>query len=113
MNALLAGTGNAFQNGLVAAGSTQATALQLSTAAMYDIDTVAGSTGVALPAALPGTTIDIYNNGSNTLTVYPIINGNAANANAQDTINNTTSASINSHAAGYFFCAKIGIWCSK
>jgi hypothetical protein len=113
MLALDTGTGFAFQNGLVATGSTQATALQLATFAMYDIDTVALNTGVALPAAIAGTTIDIYNNGAQTLTVYPMINGNSANAYAQDTINSGTSTTIASHAAGYFFCAKNGVWAAK
>lgn len=112
LTALANSTGLAFQSGVVAAGSTQAGATQLANFSMIEIDTVAASAGVALPAAIAGTTIDMYNNGANTLTVYPLIANNPLTA-AQDTINNGVSTTINSHAAGYFFCAKNGVWCSK
>lgn len=112
LKALANSTGLTFLNGVVAAGSTQAGATQLGSFAMFDIDTVGSGTGVALPGAIAGTTIEIYNNGSNTLTVYPLIANNPLTS-AQDTINNSTSTTITSHAAGYFFCAKNGVWCGK
>lgn len=111
----LAGGSNAtFQNGLTAAGSSsQAGALQLAAGiTLFETDTVSSNTGVALPPAIAGTEISLYNNGSSTLTVYPSIVNNPITS-AQDTINNSTSTTANSHTSLYFFCAKNGVWASK
>ena len=114
---LAAGTNYTFQSGLTATGTTQATALQLPTGIYgFEIDTVAASTGVALPACLPGTELSIYNNGLQTLTVYPSINNNTAvSPSAQDTINNGTSFSggIATHVIVWFNCSKVGVWAAK
>lgn len=112
LTALSNGTGLAFKNGVAASGTTQAGSAQLASFAMFSIDTVAASSGVALPGAVAGTTIDLYNNGANTLTVYPMIINNPLTG-AQDTINNSTSTTLSSHTSGYFFCAKNGVWCAK
>lgn len=113
VNGIAAGLNATSQAGFTAAGNNQATALQLSPGnTLIEFDTVGNGTGAALPAALAGTEISIYNNGANTLTMYPSIANNPVTA-AQDTINNGTSTTIASHASGYFFCAKNGIWAAK
>lgn len=64
---VIAGTGT---TGLVAVGSTQATALQLS-ASQNAITTSSASTGVKLPATQMGSEIWIRNDSGQTITVYP------------------------------------------
>ncbi len=115
LNGLAAGSNATYQAGITATGTTQATAVQLpAQITLFEIDTVASSTGVALPPALAGTEISIYNNGANTVTVFPSINNNQAlSPAAQDTINNGTSTTIATHSTLYFFCAKNGIWAAK
>jgi hypothetical protein len=54
---------------LTAAGTTKATALQLSAAQSY-LGTTAASTGVSLPQANQGDSIEVFNGGANTLLVY-------------------------------------------
>lgn len=115
LNGLAAGENCTYQSGVAAAGSTQAGSTQLQPGyALVEVDTVASSTGVALPPAIQGTEISIYNNGANTLTVYPSIANNGATG-AQDTINNGSSLSggIATHASALFFCAKNGAWAAK
>lgn len=107
---LAGGLNQVYQNGISAAGSTQATATALSSGvALLEIDTVGSSTGVNLPPALQGTEVNIYNNGANTLTVYPAVANNPITA-AQDTINNGTSTSVNTHVSLICFSAKNGVW---
>jgi hypothetical protein len=69
---------------LTAAGSTQATALQLNRA-INNVTTTAASTGVILPLG-PQTSdrVHVRNSGANSLSVYPPVGGNinAAGANA-------------------------------
>lgn len=68
-----AGLMQAFGNavgGLVAAGTTQATALALSSAVNL-VTTVAAGAGVRLPLAQPGDEVLVYNGGASVLTVYP------------------------------------------
>lgn len=107
---LSGGHNRAYQYGFTAAGTTQATALQLpARTQLMEVDTAAASSGVALSAALKGVVTAVYNNGSNTLTVYPQISNNPVTA-AQDTINNTTSFSLASHVSMLCFAAKDGVW---
>lgn len=99
-----------FINGITATGTTQATATQLIPGfAIVNIDTVAASTGVALPPCIAGTVIDIYNNGLNTLTIYPSIANNPITG-IQDTINAITSITLASHVAISPACGKNGGW---
>lgn len=56
--------------GLTATGSTAADALQLS-AVVSVVATTAASTGVKLPPAETGAMVTVFNNGANSLTVYP------------------------------------------
>jgi hypothetical protein len=110
LNGLAGGQNYTYQSGISAAGTTQATGTQLPTNIyLIEIDTVASSTGVNLPPCIPGTQIQIYNNGANTLTIYPAVANNPITA-AQDTINNTTSITLNSHVATSPACAKAGVW---
>jgi hypothetical protein len=112
---LASGLNNTYQSGLTAAGTTQATALQLP-AGIYlmEVDTAAASSGVALPPCFQGAETLLYNNGANPIVVYPSITNNLITG-VQDTINNGTTLSGNlaSHAPEAFFCAKNGVWAAK
>jgi len=65
-------------DGLTAAGSTNANALQLG-AAINRVTTAASGTGVKLPLPTPGDRITVVNSGANALLVYP---GTGATINA-------------------------------
>ena len=110
---LAGGTNYTFQNGLTAAGTNQATALQLSAGInMFEIDTVAAGTGIALPQCIAGTNFDIRNAGAQTLSIYGSATVNPLTA-ANDTINNTagsTAYTITTNTNATFFCAKNGSW---
>lgn len=62
---------------LTAIGSSQATALQLSTVVSY-IGTTAASTGVNIPAMSPGDSCYVHNAGASTLSVYGKVGGGIA-----------------------------------
>src|ERR1700731_1463542 len=110
LNGLAGGQNYTYQSGITAAGTTQATATQLPTNIyLIEIDTVASSTGVNLPPCIPGTQMQIYNNGANTPPIYPAVPNNPITA-AQDTINNGTSITLASHVATSPACAKAGVW---
>ncbi len=71
-------------SGLTATGSTQGTALALSSV-INEVSTVSASTGVRLmPDMSPGDMIHVHNSGASTLSVYPptgeSIQSGAANA---------------------------------
>ncbi len=110
---LAGGTNYTYQSGITAAGTTQATATQLNAGiAMFSIDTVAASTGVALPQCVAGTQLDIRNAGANTLSIYGSAIANSLTA-ANDTINGTagsTAYTILTQTNATFFCAKNGAW---
>lgn len=114
LNGLANGQNYSYQSGITAAGTTQATATQLS-ASIYlqEVDTAAASTGVNLPPCVPGTQIILYNNGAQTLTVYPAVANNVlVSPAAQDTINNgtTLSGGLTTHTQIAFACMKAGVW---
>lgn len=111
LNGLAGGHNLAFANGLIAVGTNQATALQLpDRVAILEIDTAAGGTGVALPAALAGVNIFVINNTANTVVAYPSIANNPV-TNAQDTFNNAaTSFNLTAHAGFGITCGKNGLW---
>lgn len=107
------GVNASYQSGITCAGTTQATAFQLpANITLIELDTVASSTGCNLVPAQPGVELSIYNNGANTATIYPTVPNNVVTA-AQDTINNSTSTTVASHAALYCFAAKAGVWACK
>jgi hypothetical protein len=110
LNGLASGMNYTYQYGITAAGTTQATATALPTGIfLIEIDTAAASTGVNLPPCIPGTQLQIYNNGAQTLTIYPAVANNPLTS-AQDTINNSTTLSLTSHTAISPACAKAGVW---
>ncbi len=113
LNGLAGGQNYTYTSGISAAGSTQATATQLSSGyALISVDTVASSTGVNLPTCVPGTAVSIYNNGTNTLTVYPTAINNPATS-AQDTINSGTSTTQATHTSKIYYCPKAGVWAAQ
>ncbi len=113
LNGLAGGLNNLYIYGLTALGTTQATAAAIPSGYyLVEADTVAASTGLTLPTCFPGTDMLFYNNGSQTVTIYPSLLNNPVTA-AQDTINNTTSITVASHIAQSFSCAKAGVWFSK
>jgi hypothetical protein len=104
------GNNYAFQSGISAAGTTQATATALPSGVfLIEVDTAAASSGINLPFCIPGLQLQIYNNGAQTLTIYPAVANNPLTS-AQDTINNTTTLSLSSHTATSPACAKAGNW---
>jgi len=110
---LSGGQNNAYISGLTAAGAAQATATAMADGyKLYEFDTVASSTGAALPTAFAGRELKIYNKGAQTLTVYPAVANNPITA-AQDTINNTTSKTIAQYVSVTFWCAKDGVWAAQ
>lgn len=68
-------------SGLTAAGSTQATALQL-TEDTNIVGTTAASTGVLVPPMDPTDTVTVANFGANALSVYPPVGGKINNGSA-------------------------------
>jgi len=110
---LAGGLNNIYVYGLTAAGTTQATCSQIPSGDyLVEIDTAAASSGMCLPTSVAGTDMLVYNNGAQTVTIYPAVANNPATG-AQDTINNTTSVTITSHNSQAFSSAKTGIWFSK
>lgn len=115
LNGLAGGQNQTYQYGISAAGTTQATATQLPAGVyLIQVDTAAASSGVALPPAVAGSEVYIFNNGLSTMSVYPSITNNVLTG-AQDTINKGTSYSggIAAGAAAIFFSAKNGVWGAK
>lgn len=110
-----AGLNSTYISGITAAGSTQSGAFQLSPGfALVEIDTASSAQGVALPEAVAGMEITIFNNTAQTnLVVYPAIANNQLTG-AQDTINNASSFTMGSARTPYLFsCAKNGVWSAK
>lgn len=65
--------------GLTAAGTTLATALDL-TADTNVIGTCASGAGVSLPSCEIGDSVEVYNGGANSCTVYPDVSGTQINS---------------------------------
>lgn len=104
------GVNYSYQSGIAAAGTTQATSTPIAAnIRLIEVDTAVTGAGISLPPAIAGTAVSIYNNGAGTMTVYPAIANNPTTG-AQDTIDNTTSTTIGTHAHGFFFAAKNGNW---
>lgn len=113
LNGFAGGHNNMYQNGFTAVGSNQATSLQLpDRISILEIDTSSSSTGAALPLAIQGMVITVINNTANNITIYPSIASNPS-LGAQDTINNTTSFTLNAHTASGFTSGKTGVWYSN
>jgi hypothetical protein len=91
---------------LTAAGTTQATALAL-TSDYNHIGTAAASSGVRLPTAVAGMEVLVFNKGANAVNVYPAT-GAAINALA-------ANAALAVAAAGVtiFYAISTTLWLSK
>lgn len=78
------------KTGLAASGSSQATALPLTNNAFHEFTTVGSSTGAILPSGTPPSEVAIFNNGANTLTIYPPVGGtiDGGTANASISLSN-------------------------
>lgn len=90
-------------DGLTAAGTTQATALQLSSE-INRVTTVAVGSGVMLPASSPGLTVLVINSGANPVQVY---------GSGTDTIDGVATATGVQQMQGsncLFVCAASGAW---
>jgi hypothetical protein len=99
--------------GIVAAGTTQATATQLA-AVLNQVDTTAASTGVNLPLSTgkhstPCQFCYITNNGANTLTVY----GAQSSTDTINGISGATGVTLPSGSSAEFFSTKGGAWFSS
>jgi hypothetical protein len=92
---------------LTAAGTTQATALQL-TAQMNEITTVAAGTGVALPSGVAGAHCIVRNGGTNPLLAYPR-NGDSAAINSQAA---NAAITIQANTTAYFEAVSLTRWYS-
>ena len=116
LQGLAGGQNNTYQAGIVAAGTTQATAAPLpSGIELVEIDTVPASSGVRLPSAIAGTELSVFNSTGTTLLFYPSILNNPVTG-VQDTINGATSFSVTGVGGGttsWFACAKNGVWSAK
>ena len=84
----------AIATALTATGTTLATALALQ-ADTNVLGTVASGTGVSLPSCEIGDSVEIYNGGANSLTVYP----------------DTSSVQINALTAGNGFLLGVNTMC--
>ena len=94
-----------FADALTAAGTTQATGLQL-TAGVNTISTVAANTGVNLPASAAGLQVTVINTGANQLLVYPY-------QGSSDTINGVAASggvSLFPGVIAQFNCTAAGAW---
>jgi len=92
-------------DGILASGTSQATATQLSTS-QNNVVTVASGTGVNLPASCAGVSVTVENNGANSLTVYPF-------QGSTDTINGiaaTQGIQILPGSVAVFNCTTAGFW---
>lgn len=67
-------SGSTVQTGLAATGTTQGTALIL-TAGWSEVDTTPANSGVVLPALGVGQASTVFNEGVNTLKIYPPVGG--------------------------------------
>lgn len=107
------GSGNAnggYADGLVAAGTTAPTGLQL-TAVYNRFATVASGAGCNLPQATPGSEVIIdVRAAANTINIY------SSQVTTTDTIDGTigtTAATLSvAHGAAKFVCYKAGAWIS-
>lgn len=113
LNGLASGLNWTYQFGVTAAGSTRADATQLASGTMlFEVDTAAASTGIALPQCVAPATLMVRNAGAQTVSVYGSATANSTTA-ANDTINGTagsTAYTMATNTNGLFFCAKNGAW---
>jgi hypothetical protein len=91
-------------DGIIAAGSTQATAAKLPLTEMNRVTSVSAGTGVMLPPATPGLGLIVVNHGANTMQVY---------GQPGDIINDVASATgvqQMSNSWVFYGCFTTGAW---
>ncbi len=98
---VIAGNGNTAVAG---AGSTQATATQLS-AVFNNVSTNPASGGVKLPPCEEGAVVFVYDTDSDTVTVYP-------NEASGVTINGSASTTVAQNKTRIFFATSATTWMS-
>jgi hypothetical protein len=115
---LAEGQNYTYQYNITATGSTaQVGAAQIPAGKyMVEVDTTPSGGSVTIPTCVPGTQFILYNNGAQTLNVYPSLANNPATG-VQDTINNQTSlgngTGLATHTQTAFACIKAGVWSSS
>ena len=110
LNGLAGGQNYLAAFGIVAAGTTHAGATQLNPGTqLVEIDTVPANSGVALPPAVQGAMINMYNATATAVTIYPAILNNEFTA-TQDTINGLISFSLPAETSILFATANTGLW---
>jgi hypothetical protein len=116
LNGLAGGQNETYQSAISAAGTTQATATVVPAGiALVEVDTVPASSGIALPSAIAGTEIQIFNSTATTMKIYPSVANNPVTG-VQDTINGGTSLTVTGASGGTvsaLMCAKNGVWGAK
>lgn len=108
---LSGGTNYTYQYGITATGSTaQVGAAQLpANVYLVEVDTTPSGGSVTVPTCVPGTQFILYNNGAQTLNIYPALANNPATS-AQDTINNNASTTLVTKTQIAFACMRAGVW---
>lgn len=114
VNGIASGQNASSQSLTAFAGGGQASAKGISPAALLvQINTVAtAGDSVALPFAVPGTWLVVFNASANSANVYGKVAINKLTG-VIDTINGTASSTAYALAGGVsaiFFCAKAGAW---
>ena len=115
LNGITAGHNNIAKTGLAAGTAAQAGATQLTPQIrMYEIDTNATINGsVALPPAVAsGIFLNIFNNTSSLMQVFPSIVNNSVTA-AQDAINGGVSTVVSPEYAIQCFAVQAGRWACR
>lgn len=103
-SALNAALGYSSETGIVALGTTQATAYALR-AGINVVGTAAAATGVRLPAPTPGSAETVvFNDGASTLTIY------ASGTDTIDGVAGATGVSLTAAARCAFYPTDVGKW---
>lgn len=115
LNALAGGMNQVYKNGLTALGTNQGTALVLAAGIqLIEFDSVPSSTGAAMPQAMAGQCVVVFNHdAANTLTLYPAVRNNPTTGNQDvfETGSGTATSSTIAHGLSTRYCsAKDGFW---
>jgi hypothetical protein len=96
-------------NGIAATGTTQGTAVQLTTC-INRVTSGAALTGVILPPSAPGLQITVNNAGTNTLKIYPSGGSDVINSEAVTVPYPSGTTGIAAGTTVTFTCAAVGVW---
>ena len=95
LNGVAAGTNQNYLNGIIALGTTSATATVLPIGYyLYEVDSASASTGVYLPQCVAGTQLRITNASSNIISVYANNNNSVTGKSLPDTINGSLQLTL-------------------